>query len=83
MLVHYPAGAETPIAWLADFGLSVDGPEATTNVTYTSYRAPELPYHQEDRRPLSTIPEEELGLYRQTRREVEQLMEKAEVNHSR
>lgn len=79
VLVHIPKGANMPIAWISDFGLSVDGPQATTQVTYSHYRAPELPVGEEDFRPRSTIDSSEIQAFEEERIHRVHQLEKADV----
>jgi hypothetical protein len=79
VLVHIPKGSKKPRAWLADFGLSVVGDEATTFMTKPFYRAPEFAELVEDRRPIDSIPLNELEEYKEKRRVRARQMEKADV----
>jgi hypothetical protein len=78
ILVHEPQGPGNPLAWVADFGLSADE-EATTFVTHSDYRAPELRGYHPELRPIDQLSPEEKAAYDEERHLRASQMEKADV----
>jgi hypothetical protein len=80
ILVNIPSEEpDKPIAWIADFGLTVHDGRAATYVTQQFYRAPELESVRVDLRPVHSLKPRQLKKRYKTRRKLAAMMEKADI----